>query len=345
MGIAFLIYTIQAALNPGNPITMRNRSFSQRATKWLATLAFVSVSVVAIAQTDPTLNQVYEAVQAGRLDQAQTMMQQVLISHPNSAKAHFVQAEIAAKQGQMGRAREALATAEKLAPGLPFAKSESVQNLRTQLTAKGNSAGNPGSGTGANRASSNAAAAAPAEPFPWAMAIGVGGLLAALGLFLFRRKSAAATATEATARAGSNSINANAARPTYAGNPAVSGGGLGGPQNFGTAGPMGTGFGQGAGNGMGGGMGGTGMGGKVMGGLAAGLAVGAGVMAAQAIGKSMMGGNEHPQQASEGLAHNDLIPIDTNSDAGGQNFGVNDASSWDDGGSMASNDDNDSWDT
>ncbi len=332
---------------------MRNRYFSQRAIQWLAAIAFISVGLSAIAQTDPTLNQVYEAVQAGRLEQAQTMMQQVLISHPNSAKAHFVQAEIAAKQGQMGRAREALATAEKLAPGLPFAKSESVQQLRTQLTAKGNSAGNPGSGNGANRASSNAAAAAPAQPFPWAMAIGVGGLVACFGLFMFRRKSAAGIATAATAasattaatagtaRAGSNPLNANAAQPAYASNPAGSGGGLGGPQNFGAAGPMGTGFGQGGGSGMGG----TGMGGKVMGGLAAGLAVGAGVMAAQAIGKSMMGGNEHPQQATDSLANNDLIPIDTNSDAGGQNFGVNDASSWDDGGSMASNDDGDSWDT
>mgnify|MGYP003868170939 CR=1 FL=1 len=54
------------------------------------------------------------------------MIQQVLIGHPNSAKAHYVQAEIAARQGQLPRAREALATAEKLAPGLPFAKAESV---------------------------------------------------------------------------------------------------------------------------------------------------------------------------------------------------------------------------
>jgi uncharacterized protein len=315
---------------------MQNRSFNQRAVKWLAALAFVSVSVAAIAQTDPTLNQVYEAVQAGRLEQAQTMMQQVLISHPNSAKAHFVQAEISAKQGQLGRARESLATAEKLAPGLPFAKAESVQHLRTQLAAKSTAPASPSAGKVADRPSGNAAPVAPAQPFPWTMAIGLGGLAAALGLFMFRRKSAASAAT---ARAGSMPVNPNTAQAAYGGNPggqAAAGGGLGGPQNFGAPGPMGSGFGQG---------GGTGMGGRVMGGLATGLAVGAGVMAAQAIGKSMMGGNEHPQQASEGLAHNDLIPIDTNQDSGGQNFGVNDSSSWDDGGSLASNDDNDSWDT
>jgi Flp pilus assembly protein TadD len=53
------------------------------------------------------------------------MMQQVLVAHPNSAKAHFVQAELSARQGNLARAQEELTTAEKLAPGLPFAKPES----------------------------------------------------------------------------------------------------------------------------------------------------------------------------------------------------------------------------
>lgn len=89
-----------------------------------------------MAQTEPTLNQVYAAAQSGKLDQAQLMIQQVLISHPNSAKAFFVQSELYARQGDMARAREALATAEKLAPGVPFAKAESVQTLRAQLAAE-----------------------------------------------------------------------------------------------------------------------------------------------------------------------------------------------------------------
>ena len=79
------------------------------------------------------MDEVYGAAKSGQLDKAQTMIQQVLIGHPNSAKAHYVQAEIAARQDQLPRAREALANAERLAHGLPFAKADAVQALRTQL--------------------------------------------------------------------------------------------------------------------------------------------------------------------------------------------------------------------
>ena len=68
------------------------------------------------------MTEIYTTAQAGKLDQAQVMIQQVLISHPKSAKAHFVQSELYARQGNLGRAREALSNAEKLAPGLPFAR-------------------------------------------------------------------------------------------------------------------------------------------------------------------------------------------------------------------------------
>lgn len=51
----------------------------------------------------------------------------------DSARAHFVQAELLAHQGQLGPAREALAQAERLAPGLPFARPEAVHNLHRAL--------------------------------------------------------------------------------------------------------------------------------------------------------------------------------------------------------------------
>ncbi len=38
-----------------------------------------------------------------------------------------------AKQGRLGNAKNELATAERLAPGLPFAKSQSVQELKARL--------------------------------------------------------------------------------------------------------------------------------------------------------------------------------------------------------------------
>ena len=86
----------------------------------------------------------------------------------------------------------------------------------------------------------------------------------------------------------------------------------------------------------------AGIGGKIVGGLATGLAVGAGVMAAQAIGKSLLGDNDHPQQPpANPPAESHLAP--GGGDLGGEDFGINDTSSWDDGGSGGATDDGD-WD-
>ena len=75
---------------------------------------------------------------------------------------------------------------------------------------------------------------------------------------------------------------------------------------------------------------GSGLGGRIMGGVATGLAVGAGVMAAEAIGRNLMGNHNQPTGPTDNLSNNDYQPIDRNTDMGGQNFGVNDTSSWDD---------------
>src|SRR5450756_701828 len=116
-------------------VSMNFKSIIQRAIQWLVVASFLSFGL-AMAQSEPTINQVYATVQAGKVDQAQVMIQQVLISHPKSAKAHFVQSELFARQGKLAQAREALASAEELAPGLPFAKAESVQALRSQLAGR-----------------------------------------------------------------------------------------------------------------------------------------------------------------------------------------------------------------
>ena len=317
----------------------------------------------AMAQTEPTLNQVYEAAQSGRLKDAQQMMNKVLAAHPNSGKAHFVQSELFARQGQLGQARSELSTAERLAPGLPFAKSESVQSLRSQLAAPVTNTASPAQ---TNRVAAPALARAPAPvpaksaPFPWMIVLLVGA--AAVGLWMFfRRKIPAPTPM----------------RPPQA--YPMQNNGLNGPQTMGMNGgapmaPQGMGPGPGYGQNYGqqgypqqqqpaGGMMGGGMGGNLMGGLATGLAVGAGVMAAQAIGKNLMGGDHASTGAASNTtaastpapANNDFEPItdngnsfnsagNANSDLGGSNFGVNDANSWDDGTSFASNDDGGSWD-
>src|SRR5665647_1294307 len=116
-------------------VSMNFTSIIQRTIQWLVVASFLSFGF-AMAQSEPTINEVYATAQAGKVGQAQVMIQQVLISHPKSAKAHFVQSELFARQGKLAQAREALASAEKLAQGLPFAKAESVRALRSQLAAK-----------------------------------------------------------------------------------------------------------------------------------------------------------------------------------------------------------------
>ncbi len=314
--------------------------------KWLAAvtlLAAFSSALPALAQTEPTLKQIYDTAQTGQVDKAQTMIQQVLVLHPNSAKAHFVQAELFARQGQLPKAREALAAAEKLAPGLPFAKSEGIQSLRAQLDGKSNA-------PAAKTASGNSFdAATPAVPpaastsVPWGVILAVGGAAIALVVFLIRRKPAQTfTPPAAYANPGSNPA-------------AMQSSGLGGPQTFGmgSAGAPGTsGYGQAPGQMPGQPYGqqpaGSGMGGRLAGGLATGLAVGAGMMAAQAIGKTLTGNDEHGK-GSEG-AGNHQQPLannagNANNDMGGQNFGVEDNGSWDDAGGDIGGGGGGDWDT
>lgn len=95
-----------------------------------AIVLLFSMAAPGHAAEDPTMQQVYDTARAGNLDQAQAMMQKVLADHPESGKAHFVEAELLAKQGRYASAEAELANADRLAPGLPFAKPEAVENLR-----------------------------------------------------------------------------------------------------------------------------------------------------------------------------------------------------------------------
>ena len=78
----------------------------------IAILVF-SFSVTAQA-ADPTMKQIYDVAKAGHLDEAQRMIARVLADHPNSAKAHYVQAELYAKAGKVSLARKELDTAARL---------------------------------------------------------------------------------------------------------------------------------------------------------------------------------------------------------------------------------------
>jgi clan AA aspartic protease (TIGR02281 family) len=82
----------------------------------------------------PTIDQIYLALQDGRPDSAQHMISRVLAARPNSAKAHYVQAEVYARAGKLSQARSELKIAEQLQPDLRFATPHAIAELRTQLS-------------------------------------------------------------------------------------------------------------------------------------------------------------------------------------------------------------------
>jgi uncharacterized protein len=203
-----------------------------------AALSFAVFGAPAWADADPTVDQIYQAARAGHLDQAQQMMDQVLRDHPTSSKAHYVQAELYAREGNPGLARSELARAEQLDPGLSKENPRSVQELKAQLGLARRSAG--------ERPFLNDAATTP--HFPWGTVI-ILALVVGVFWMLFRRR----TYTQYPAGVG----------PT--GGPAGPGYGPGGP-GYGPGGP---------GYGPGGGIGSS-VAGGLAGGLAAGAGIVAG---------------------------------------------------------------------
>jgi hypothetical protein len=285
-------------------------SILRRLMEWLVVSSFLGFGL-AMAQAEPSMNEIYATAQAGKLDEAQKMITHVLLTHPNSAKAFFVQSELFARQGRLGQARTAMASADRLAPGLPFAKPDAVQALRAQLAAKAPPPAMPYDRQPTRSLDTPGAPSSPSWGLP--LLLGVGVIVA--GYFMFRRRPPV-VAVQSPAYAEPNGLN--------------------GPQTFGnTATAQPAAAVQPAGSGLGG---------RIMGGVATGLAVGAGVMAAEAIGRNLMGGHNQPGMLPENRLSGDYQPSTTNTDMGGQNFGVNDAASWDDAGSSDAGGGGD-WDT
>jgi hypothetical protein len=261
---------------------------------------FVGVFAAALLLTsnvvfaEATLPEVYKAVQSGQMAKADAMMKEVLQNHPNSAKAHYVAAELYAKEGKVEAARNHFIKAQNLAPGLPFAQAESVQKLQVQL------------------ASTQVAPVASqtsifSNPLFWGL---IAILVIGVVIVMKRRKAEAVQVYNAPG----------------AGYPGTPGGPVGNP-----GGPGGPGYpGAPAAGGMGGGL---------MGSLATGAALGAGMYAGQALAGSLMGGRDGGHSNADHNANPNFNQV------GGPasldpNFGVRDASSWDDASSGSSWDDN-----
>jgi tetratricopeptide (TPR) repeat protein len=228
---------------------------------------------------------------------ADAMMKEVLQNHPNSAKAHYVAAELYAKEGKVEAARNHFIKAQNLAPGLPFAQAESVQKLQVQL------------------ASTQVAPVASqtsifSNPLFWGL---IAILVIGVVIVMKRRKAEAVQVYSAP----------SAGYPGTPGGPVGNPGGPGGPGGPGYPGAPAAG----------------GMGGGLMGSLATGAALGAGMYAGQALAGSLMGGRDGGHSNADHNANSNFNQV------GGPasldpNFGVRDASSWDDASSGSSWDDN-----
>lgn len=183
-------------------------------SRLLPALALCAALGCGIAQAaDPTLQEIYQAASAGRMDQAESMMQQVLRDHPNSAKAHFVEAELMLKAGRPTLARSELATAERLAPGLPFAKPAAVAELKQGLAQPARAA-----------APALAPTAATAAHLPWGLILLGCAVLA--GLFFFLRALRRPQLLPAGGPAYASGYGPGYG-PGYGGGPVAGGGGLG----------------------------------------------------------------------------------------------------------------------
>ena len=209
---------------------------------------FVSVFAAALLLTsnvafaEATLPEVYKAVQSGQMAKADAMMKEVLQNHPNSAKAHYVAAELYAKEGKVEAARNHFIKAQNLAPGLPFAQPESVQKLQVQLA----------SGAGAPAASQ---ASIFSNPLFWGLiAILVIGVI----IVMKRRKAEAVQVYNAPSAgypgtpggpAGYPGGPSGPGGPTYPGAPAAGGMGSGLMGSLATGAALGAAFGVAAGAG------------------------------------------------------------------------------------------------
>lgn len=279
-----------------------------------AVVTFLLATAVGFAipasAAEPSLHEVYQAANDGRMADAQRMMKEVLQSHPNSGKAHYVEAELLAKQGNLAQAANELATAEKLSPGLPFATPESVSGLKSALSRHPSGTATPSSAP----LQHTAQAVEPPQRssnFPWSMlAIGLGliAFIAWASKLMSRRNNPASDA-------GSSQPSHGGYRPAYPTSPHG-----GSPQGYG---PSATSPNTG-----------SGLGSQVLGGLATGAAVGAGVIAGEALMHHFMDGKKATSSSNQAFSGFDNsiseLPSTPLNDMGGSEFGISDNGSWDD---------------
>jgi len=99
--------------------------------RWLIGLCGVVLACAAYAV--PSVTEVQAEVQKGHYAQAQSMMREVVEAKPGSARAHYVYAEVLARNAQFAQAAQEAALARQLDPSLAFTTPEKFQAFEQLL--------------------------------------------------------------------------------------------------------------------------------------------------------------------------------------------------------------------
>lgn len=263
---------------------------------WLTGLLFLLVSGSALAADGP--KEVEAALKQGNYTLAEQDLRQAIAEHPQSAKAHYLLAEVLAHQGNIGDAQKQANQARQLDPKLGFTNPARFERFQSELNQALAPAGARATVSPRQEA---IAAAPPVEPrsqgslWPWV----IGAVIVVLLFGWFRRRQQAQLANPGYAP--------NAQNP-YANGPY--------PPNYPPSPPMG-----------------SGIGGGILGGIAGGVLGAAAVEAYEnherreegerGFGQAGNGSAQNPQDQAYDNLRND--PIDT---------GNND-DSWDNGGNSS----------
>ena len=174
---------------------------------------FVLAVACAASWALPTSQQVETAVQQGHYAQAETMMGEVVAAKPDSAKAHYVYAEILAHNGSFAKAAEETKRARQIDPDLKFTQPEKFKAFEQLLQREQTPAAQP---RVTSPTFTPAAAAAPASEHAGIPGWVWGGGLALLAFVLWRGFSRSRAMPPGAAAAGIPGA-AGAGGPPYAG--------------------------------------------------------------------------------------------------------------------------------
>ncbi len=99
--------------------------------RWILSVALVTASALAWAL--PSLQDVETQVAQGHYTQAESMMKEVVAAKPNSARAHYVYAEILAHDGNVARAADEARLARQIDPDIRFTTPEKFRSFEASL--------------------------------------------------------------------------------------------------------------------------------------------------------------------------------------------------------------------